>query len=125
MKKFFNFLKETWNWFIAIIIVVSGWFLIEHLFFKKSDKEKEILDNIENTQNKIDTLENNAKDKLEKEKQLEKEQDKIKEEIHSVYNNYEERIKAVAAKQEKIKKDSKDHKGNIDYINKKYGKNND
>lgn len=125
MSKFTNFLKEVWGWFVAILVVVSGWFLIDKFFLNKSDKEEELLSDIEQTQSKIDDLEVKVKDKLEKEKELEKEQVKVKEKIDQTYNNYEERVKAAEAKKKKIKEESKDHQGNLDYMNKKYGKKND
>jgi len=120
MSKFTNFLKEAWGWFVAILVVVSGWFLIEKFFLDKSDKEEELLTKIKDAQDKIDSLENEVEDKIEKEKELEKEQAKVQEKIDNIKTDVKKKEEEFKKKKKKVKEST--HKDKLDYMNQKYSK---
>lgn len=122
MSKFTNFLKEVWGWIIAILVVLSGWFLIQRFFNKPSDSEQEILDNIDQNNQAIGDLETQVQNNLTHEQQLQQEHENLDQQIDNVYANLDNHNQQVHELEGKIEDESHNHQQNINYINNKYKK---
>jgi peptidoglycan hydrolase CwlO-like protein len=119
MEKFKNFLKDTWEWIVAIGLFVSGYFIWSY-FFKKSNAEKKILSDIKSNDAEISELEKLAYGLDKKEKDLHKNEQMITEKIEQKEKDISEKDKVIQEKKEKIEKESKNIDSAIDYLNKKY-----
>ncbi len=120
LKKIWGFLKEFWEWIVAILAILSGYFLWKK-FTEPSQVEKDILNNIKENDKKIVELTKEAQALINKEEELKDKQEKVSGEIDKKYSEYEARITESKNKKEEIKKESKDTNANIDFLNKKYG----
>lgn len=119
MEKFKKILKDTWEWAIAIVLFISGYFIWSH-FFKKSEAEKKILSDIKSNDTEIDELEKLAYGLDKKGKDLHKNEQIITEKIEQKEKDISERDKIIQEKKETIKKESKNVDSAIDYLNTKY-----
>ncbi|MDD3263470.1 MAG: hypothetical protein PHT94_01080 [Candidatus Nanoarchaeia archaeon] len=119
-KKIGEFLKEFWEWIVAILAILSGYFLWKK-FMGPTQLEKDILNNIKENDKKIAELTKEAQALIEKENDLKEKLSVVNGEIDKKYSEYEARITESKNKKEEIKKESKDTQANINFINKKYG----
>lgn len=119
LNKIKNFFKNIWEWVVVILLFISGYFIWSY-FFKKSEVEKKILNDIKQNDNEIKELEKLVNQHKEKEKILEKKEKEVTEKIDKKEKEIAEKEKEFEKKKKKIEEESKDTSSNIDYLNKKY-----
>lgn len=119
LNKIKNFFKNIWEWVVVILLFISGYFIWSY-FFKKSEVEKKILNDIKQNDNEIKELEKLVNQHKEKEKILEKKEKEVSEKIINKEKEIEIKEKEFEDKKKKIKEESNNIVASIDYLNKKY-----
>lgn len=118
--KIWKFIKEAWEWIVAILIVVTGWILIQKWLNKPSKPEQVIIDHIAQNNNQINEIQHQVETNIQQEQQLEQEEHVIDQQIDQIYSNIQVQEQEFQKEEQKIIETTQNHQANIDYINKKY-----
>lgn len=115
-----NKIKEWLEWLVAILAVITGWYIIQKYLFGKTDEEKRILNNIKTNDENIEQKQQEVDDNLKQENELHNKVDNIQDNINDKYNEVNEYNKKADEEKQKIINESQEIQNNLDYINDKY-----
>lgn len=121
-NKFIKFLKEAWEWIVAVLIVISGWFIIQKFLNKKTDAEQTILDNIQHNDEQANQLQHQVDANMQHEQELAQQQQQVQQQIDQLDQDVQQHTHDFQEQEQQIHQDSQNHQANIDYLNKKYKK---
>jgi flagellar biosynthesis/type III secretory pathway M-ring protein FliF/YscJ len=120
--KIWKFIKEAWEWIVAVLVIVTGWFLIQRWLNKPTKPEQELLDDIEQHEQAVNQLQGQVQSNLQHEQQLEQQQQQVDQQIDQIYNDYDQHQQQFQQHEQQIIQETSDHQANLDYINQKYKK---
>ncbi len=119
-SKFWKFLKEAWEWIAAILVVITGWFLIQKWLNKPTKPEQELLNDIQHHEEQVNQLQDQVQSNLQQEQQLEQQQHQIDQQIDQLYQNYDQHQEQLHQQEQQIIQETQNHQANIDYVNQKF-----
>jgi len=120
--KIWKFIKEAWEWIVAVLVIVTGWFLIQRWLNKPTKPEQELLDDIEQHEQAVIQLQGQVQSNLQYEQQLAQQQQQIDQQIDQLYTDYDQHQQQFQQQEQQIHQESQNHQANIDYLNNKYKK---
>ena len=119
-SKIWKFISEILEWIIAVLVVISGWFLIQKWLNKPSKPEQDLLDDIEQHEQAVTQPQNQIQSNLQYEQQLIQQQQQIDQQIRQIYDDYDQHQQQFQQEEQQIIQESSNHQANLDYINQKY-----
>jgi DNA repair exonuclease SbcCD ATPase subunit len=120
--KIWKFIIEAWEWIVAVLVIVTGWFLIQRWLNKPTKPEQELLNDIQHHEQEVNQLQGQVQSNIQHEQELAQQQQQIDQQIDQLYTDYDQHQQQFQQQEQQIHQESQNHQANIDYLNNKYKK---